>query len=113
LADLAEEVVFVADGAKWIWRLVSENFPHAVQILDWYHAVEYLPPIAHALFDDKAQREAWLEEMETHLWFSRTETVIDICLQLEDHNKGSLAQWAMGFVDRILSSTATGHLTTF
>jgi hypothetical protein len=85
LADLAEEVVIVADGAKWIWRLVSENFPHAVQILDWYHAVEYLPPIAHALFDDKAQREAWLEEMETHLWFSRTETVIDICLQLEDH----------------------------
>jgi hypothetical protein len=82
LADRAEEVVFVADGAKWIWRLVRENFPHAVQILDWYHAVEYLTPIAHALFSEDEQRQAWVAEMETHLWFSRTQIVIDACLEL-------------------------------
>jgi hypothetical protein len=82
LADRAEEVVFVADGAKWIWRLVGENFPHAVQILDWYHAVEYLTPIAHALFSEDEKRKAWVAEMETHLWFSRTQIVIDACLEL-------------------------------
>jgi hypothetical protein len=37
-AHKAEEVVFVADGAKWIWNLVEEHFPDAVQIVDWYHA---------------------------------------------------------------------------
>lgn len=85
LADQAEEVVFVADGAKWIWRIVAENFPHAVQILDWYHAVEYLPPIAQALFATEAQQNAWLAEMETHLWLSRTQTVIDACQALVKH----------------------------
>jgi len=40
-ADVAEEVVFVADGAAWIWKLVQHHFPHVVQIVDWYHAVEY------------------------------------------------------------------------
>lgn len=85
LADRAEEVVFVADGAKWIWRLVDENFPQAVQILDWYHALEYLTPIAHALFTEEEQQNAWVAKMETHLWFSRTQTVIDACLKLADH----------------------------
>ena len=85
LADRAEEVIFVADGAKWIWRLVAENFPHAVQILDWYHAVEYLTPIAHALFTNEEEQNLWLDEMEAHLWFSRTQTVIEACLQLSRH----------------------------
>jgi len=90
LADRAEEVVFVADGAKWIWRLVAENFPHAVQILDWYHALEYLTPIAHALFAEDEKRKIWLEEMKTHLWFSRTQTVIDACLELCSHSQAAV-----------------------
>lgn len=90
LADQAEEVVFVADGAKWIWRLVAENFPHAVQILDWYHALEYLTPIAHARFTEDEKRSIWLEEMKTHLWFSRTQTVIDACLELCSHPQAAV-----------------------
>lgn len=41
-ADLAHELIFVCDGAQWIWRLAKENFPQTLQILDWSHAVEYL-----------------------------------------------------------------------
>lgn len=37
-ADLAEEVVFVCDGAAWIWNLIERHFTKAVQIVDWYHA---------------------------------------------------------------------------
>ena len=85
LADRVEEVVFIADGARWIWRLVAENFPHAVQILDWYHALEYLTPIAHALFAEDTDQKAWIDEMKAHLWFSRTQIVIDACLELEEH----------------------------
>jgi hypothetical protein len=103
-ADLAEEIVFVADGAQWIWRLVAENFPHAVQILDWYHAVEYLTPIAHALFQEEAQRDTWLEDMTAHLWFSRTQLVIDICLDLHDHPQaGEYAQTAATYYHNNIS----------
>ncbi len=82
LADRAKELIFVADGAKWIWNIVDENFPNAIQILDWYHAVEYLTPIAHALSSKKEEQEKWLHAMKTYLWFSRAETVIDVCLGL-------------------------------
>ena len=85
LADRAQELVFVCDGAKWIWRLIEENFPQAVQILDWYHAVEYLTPVAQALFGEADKQAVWLATMKQHLWFSRTQLVIDACLALVDH----------------------------
>jgi hypothetical protein len=89
LADQAQELIFVCDGAKWIWRLIEENFPQAIQILDWYHAVEYLTPVAQALFKEEDQQTAWLNLMKEHLWLSRTQTVIDACLALADHSAAS------------------------
>ena len=85
LADRAQELIFVCDGAKWIWRLIDENFPDAIQILDWYHAVEYLTPIAQSLFDQADQQTAWLDTMKEHLWHSRTQLVIDRCRELAAH----------------------------
>lgn len=91
LADRAQELIFVGDGARWIWRLVEENFPKAIQILDWYHAVEYLTPVANMLFSEKEAQSAWLATMKEHLWFSRTQVVIDACLRLADHPTASEA----------------------
>ena len=34
-ADRTEALVFVCDGAAWIWKLVSCHFPPAIQIVDW------------------------------------------------------------------------------
>jgi hypothetical protein len=49
-ADLVPELVFVYDGAPWIWNLVSHYYPEAVQIVDWYHAVEHLEGVALVAF---------------------------------------------------------------
>lgn len=89
LADRAQELIFVCDGAKWIWRLIEENFPQAIQILDWYHAIEYLTPVAQALFKEEDLQAAWLATMKEHLWLSRTQTVIDACLALASHSAAS------------------------
>jgi hypothetical protein len=75
-ADLAEELVFVCDGAPWIWKLVAHNFPKAVQIVDWYHACQYLHPVAEALFSDADQQAAWVTEMKALLWEGDVATII-------------------------------------
>ncbi len=90
-ADKTRELVFVADGAKWIWKLVERNFPDAVQIVDWYHAVAYLTPIATALHDSAAEGERWRQSIADHLWHSQTEEVIAICLELADHPRAGPA----------------------
>lgn len=80
-ADLAHEVVFVCDGAKWIWRLVETNYPNAVQIVDWFHAEERLEKVAREAFtgDDES---TWFEEVRTALWNGDSQYVIAACDKL-------------------------------
>jgi hypothetical protein len=85
-ADLAEEVVFVADGAAWIWKLVSFYFPEAVKIVDWYHATAYLEAVAELAFGEKEPfRELWLEQAKAELWEGRVDNVIATCREWEAH----------------------------
>lgn len=82
--DSYAEIVFIADGAAWIWRLVEQYYPNAVQIVDWYHACEYLTPIAQAAFGaDRQAADAWLEQTREELWQGRIQTVLAACRALE------------------------------
>lgn len=79
-ADAYEEIVFVSDGAVWIWRLVEQYFPQATQIVDWYHASQYLTPIAEAAFGPSTpQAQQWLTQTRTDLWEGRIQDVIQAC----------------------------------
>ena len=46
----AKQVVVLGDGALWIWRLVEEHFPGAVQIVDLWHAQEHVWEVAQAVY---------------------------------------------------------------
>ena len=81
-AQLARELVILGDGADWIWRLVDEHFPRAVQILDWFHASEYLMPVAKAAFTTAEAQTRWVSQAKQALWDGRLDYVIDACLAL-------------------------------
>ena len=55
-ADVVPEVVFVCDGAVWIWNLLKLHYPHAMQIVDWYHAADRLKRVAQAAFPALSDR---------------------------------------------------------
>lgn len=80
-ADIAQELIFVADGAEWIWRIVDQHYPQAVQIVDWYHACAYLAPIAKVAFSDPQQQTQWIETVKLALWNGQLDTVITTCQQ--------------------------------
>lgn len=81
-ADLVAELVFVCDGAGWIWNLVDFYYPEAVQIVDWYHAADRLKRIAQAALATEAERAAWLEPVMNDLWEGQVESVRRACEQL-------------------------------
>jgi hypothetical protein len=81
-ADLTRELVFVCDGAVWIWNLIATHYPKAVQIVDCYHAADRLERVAHAAFNQTAPRERWLERTTTDLWEGRVTEVIQACTDL-------------------------------
>lgn len=86
-ADLYEQLVFVCDGAQWIWKLAERYFPGAVQIVDWYHACQYLTPIAEAAWgENNPTGGAWVEQARTSLWNGQITDLIQDCRVVgQDH----------------------------
>ena len=81
-ADRAKVLIFVCDGAVWIWNLVDYYFSNAVQIVDWYHAEGHLKDVAKEAFETPDERQAWLKPVVEDLWQGRVEQVITACQKL-------------------------------
>jgi len=76
-AGQAAEILVVADGAIWIWNLVSDRFRTANQRLDFYHASQHLWAVAHALHPDDAQAaHQWVHPLLKKLKAGRAVKVI-------------------------------------
>lgn len=65
----AKCVVYIGDGAAWVWENALANFPGAVQILDFYHASEHAGTLASALWGSgsdqaKERQSAWCRQMK-------------------------------------------------
>jgi hypothetical protein len=54
-------MVFIADGAEWIWNRARWHFPHCVQILDAYHCAEHVASAARAAWGpDSKHAQTWI-----------------------------------------------------
>jgi len=78
-ADFCPDLVFLGDGATWIWNLVEKYYPQARQIVDWYHAEEHLETVAMSAFSALPERARWLAEVTQALWDGQVEDVIAAC----------------------------------
>jgi hypothetical protein len=75
--ERAAEVIVVADGARWIWGMVEDLLPHAVQILDFSHAKHYLWEAGQIIYGEGSAFVApWVKERETLLLDDKVEHII-------------------------------------
>ena len=73
----AKQVVVLGDGARWLWRLVEEHFPGAVQIVDVWHAQEHVWEVAQAVFGRSTpEGVAWAKEGCNWLMQGEIETLL-------------------------------------
>ena len=57
----AKKKVVIGDGAEWIWNLVAEHFPGAIQVVDFYHASQHLWEVARRLYpNNEGSQKAWM-----------------------------------------------------
>ena len=90
LIPKVELPIFIADGATWIWNWVDKHYPNSVQILDYYHAIEYAHDFAKAAFPDVEKRKSWIEGVKSYLFTNRIEALIRHleALQLKGKTRG-------------------------
>jgi len=74
----ATQQVLICDGASWLSKMKEEYFPDAIQILDWYHAVDHLWQTAHSLYGEHNidQCRSWVEPQKQLLWEGKIDDVI-------------------------------------
>ena len=58
----AKEVVFIGDGAQWIWNIANRHFndQRTTWVLDWFHLVEHLWEAARTLHPDERAEQVGL-----------------------------------------------------
>jgi len=73
----AKTVVFLGDGAAWVWKLARLNFPDAIYILDFYHALEHLTLLTNALFgEDSTPAKKHFRRWRKHCLADKIDAVI-------------------------------------
>ncbi len=79
------ELVVVGDGAHWLWELAALHFPQATQILDWFHATEYVWKAATTIWGEThPDRSRWAEQQLQALWDGR---VTEVLAELQHHQR--------------------------
>jgi hypothetical protein len=81
----ADQVLFVADGARWIWNRISAlvhglglKSEQVYELIDFYHAVEHLGKVAGLRKSWTArQRKIWVRKHRKLLGQGQVEKVID------------------------------------
>lgn len=112
-AAMTGMLIFLGDGAPWVWKTASELFPKAIQILDWYHAVEHLWSVARVRFgSDEKALWTWIESRKNELWNGQLDQVIE-ALQAVSQQMGapdrSLSQQARERDPRWIAYRAAGY----
>lgn len=71
-------VVVIGDGAAWIWTIAESHFPGATQIVDWYHASEYVWQAAKVICGEGTpQAAAWADAELKLLWDNGVASVVE------------------------------------
>lgn len=83
---LGSRLVFISDGAPWIRNWVTEAYPKATQILDFYHAVEYLGKLGEHIKSEP--HKDWVKRYVDQLLKKGGRSVIQSLrkIQLKDQN---------------------------
>jgi hypothetical protein len=81
-------LVVIGDGAAWIWNIAESYFPGAVQIVDWYHASQYVWQAAAAIKGEAtAAAAAWVKHQLDLLWSDRVAEVLEHLTYLSNNQQ--------------------------
>jgi hypothetical protein len=94
----AKQILFIADGAEWIWQHIPPLLERLgcqekiYYLLDFYHATEHLQSFADAGFNDKKESKAWFTAARSDLKKGKIVSLIEQMKQYRKSVRGSRRQ---------------------
>lgn len=80
-------IVFIADGTRWIWKWVEQNYPESIQILDYYHSKEHLCKFAKLYYKDEKKRHKWIDKLSLQMLDEGIDPIIEALGKLPEQKK--------------------------
>jgi len=72
-----EKQVILGDGAKWIWDYANRDHPECIQIVDYFHASEYLGLALQTIkFTTDEEKKKMKDELFDLLWNGKIKDII-------------------------------------
>lgn len=84
----SDHLVFISDGAKWIWNYIHERYPNCIQILDFFHCKEHICQFSNKFFTSKEEAEQFAEELCAMLLDEKVDGAIEKLKRLETRSEG-------------------------
>ena len=72
----ASQVIYLGDGAAWVWEIARTCFAQAEQILDYYHASQHVVALAKAIYPDPGVAQNWALRWQNLLYDSELDALL-------------------------------------
>jgi len=69
-------IALLADGAPYLWDVLTTCFPTGRQILDYYHCAEHIHAVARLQYGQSLLAWQWAESMKTRIWLGNVKGAI-------------------------------------
>jgi hypothetical protein len=95
----AGQVIYLGDGAAWVWEIARTCFASAIQILDYYHASQHVIALAQAVHADAGSAQNWGVRWKALIYDSELETVLAEARQAAGAALSEPAQREIGYLE--------------
>lgn len=81
------KLVFICDGAKWLWNNIEDCYPESTQILDFYHCKEHVCQFAKEYYNNKAEQDKFIDGIMDALLNNKVEGALEKIQKLTTNTK--------------------------
>lgn len=96
----ARTVIYLGDGAAWVWEIARTCFPQAVPILDYFHASQHVVALAKAVYADPGTANNWAIRWQSLLYDSQLDTLLAEARLASGAPLSELAQAELDYLER-------------
>lgn len=96
----ASTVIYLGDGAAWVWETARTCFPQAVQILDYFHASQHVVALAKAVYADPGTANNWAIRWQSLLYDSELDTLLAEVRTAAGPRPSEAAQGEIDYLER-------------
>ena len=84
----SKKLVFINDGAKWIWNYIDDHYPNSIQILDFFHCKGHIYGFAKSFFNNnKVKIDKFVDRVVNYLFAKQLDKALNEITLLKCTNK--------------------------